>query len=161
MTDKAPDQYAWVTEEMFDEKLRDMVEGHDLIDIPGVYPIVREHLNNHVIKALKEDHPDKATQGEYDVFVEKWHDKLLTPQIILDDWFVVNLANDETVVYPRSLFTREAVSELHPDATDIEEEGKKIAARLSAPGYLDRTEWALFDTKEEAMEYLMEEYGDE
>jgi hypothetical protein len=34
-------------------------------------------------------------------------------------------------------------------------------ARLSAPGYLDCTEWTVFDTLEEAEEYLEEMYGDE
>jgi len=34
-------------------------------------------------------------------------------------------------------------------------------ARLSAPGYLDCTEWAVFDTSEEAEEYLEENYPEE
>jgi hypothetical protein len=34
-------------------------------------------------------------------------------------------------------------------------------ARLSAPGYLDCTGWVVFDTKEEAEEYLEDNYLDE
>lgn len=34
-------------------------------------------------------------------------------------------------------------------------------ARLSAPGYMDCTEWAVFDTEEEAREYLEENYPDD
>lgn len=34
-------------------------------------------------------------------------------------------------------------------------------ARLSAPGYLDATEWAVFDTEAEAQSYLEEMYGEE
>lgn len=34
-------------------------------------------------------------------------------------------------------------------------------ARLSAPGYLDCTEWSVFDTEEEAREYLEENYPDD
>lgn len=34
-------------------------------------------------------------------------------------------------------------------------------ARLSAPGYLDCTEWCVFETEEAAVEYLAEEYGEE
>ena len=34
-------------------------------------------------------------------------------------------------------------------------------ARLSAPGYLDCTEWAVFDTEEEARAYLKETYEEE
>lgn len=34
-------------------------------------------------------------------------------------------------------------------------------ARLSAPGYMDCTEWAVFDTPEEAEKYLEEMYGED
>lgn len=34
-------------------------------------------------------------------------------------------------------------------------------ARLSAPGYLDCTEWSLFETEGEAIAYIVETYGDE
>lgn len=34
-------------------------------------------------------------------------------------------------------------------------------ARLSAPGYLDCTEWTVFDTPEECEQYLEEMYGEE
>lgn len=36
-----------------------------------------------------------------------------------------------------------------------------FGARLSAPGYMDCTEWSVFDTAKEAEEYLKEMYGDE
>jgi hypothetical protein len=32
-------------------------------------------------------------------------------------------------------------------------------ARMSAPGYMDATEWAVFDNEEEAWDYLWEDYG--
>ena len=38
---------------------------------------------------------------------------------------------------------------------------KGYGARLSAPGYLDCTEWAVFDTAEEAKEHLDEMYPEE
>lgn len=34
-------------------------------------------------------------------------------------------------------------------------------ARLSAPGYMDCTEWTVFDSPEEAKSYLEEYYGDD
>ena len=34
-------------------------------------------------------------------------------------------------------------------------------ARLSAPGYMDCTEWAVFDTAEEAEDYLKETYPED
>jgi len=36
-----------------------------------------------------------------------------------------------------------------------------FGARLSAPGYLDGTDWCVFDTVEEAIEYLEELQSDE
>ena len=36
-----------------------------------------------------------------------------------------------------------------------------IGARLSAPGYLDCTEWSVFDTEQEAEEYLDENYPED
>jgi hypothetical protein len=36
---------------------------------------------------------------------------------------------------------------------------KGYGARLSAPGYLDCTEWSVFPTEEEAQEYLDDVYG--
>lgn len=36
-----------------------------------------------------------------------------------------------------------------------------FGARLSAPGYMDKTEWTVFETKEQAAEHLKEMYGDE
>lgn len=34
-------------------------------------------------------------------------------------------------------------------------------ARLSAPGYMDCTPWCVFDTEDEAKEYLLEMYDEE
>jgi len=36
-----------------------------------------------------------------------------------------------------------------------------VLCRLSAPGYLDCTDWTAFETREEAEEYLVETYGDD
>lgn len=36
-----------------------------------------------------------------------------------------------------------------------------FGARLSAPGYLDCTEWTVFDTEDEAREYLEENYPED
>jgi hypothetical protein len=38
---------------------------------------------------------------------------------------------------------------------------KGFGARLSAPGYLDCTDWAVFDTEGEAKAYLDENYPDD
>ena len=38
---------------------------------------------------------------------------------------------------------------------------KGYGARLSAPGYMDCTEWTVFDTELEAYDYLEQTYGDD
>ena len=38
---------------------------------------------------------------------------------------------------------------------------KGYGARLSAPGYMDCTLWSVFDTEDEAREYLRDQYGDD
>lgn len=51
------------------------------------------------------------------------------------------------------------------DMWDVEieeiETKKGYGARLSAPGYMDCTEWTVFDTEQEAKDYLEEMYGDD
>ena len=36
-----------------------------------------------------------------------------------------------------------------------------FGARMSAPGYLDCTDWAIFDSQEGAAEYLLDQFGPE
>lgn len=38
---------------------------------------------------------------------------------------------------------------------------KGFGARLSAPGYLDCTDWCVFDTEDEAKQYLTETYSED
>lgn len=52
--------------------------------------------------------------------------------------------------------------QLYTEGTPLSWENVKgYGARLSAPGYLDCTEWTVFDTEEEAREYLAETYPDD
>jgi hypothetical protein len=46
---------------------------------------------------------------------------------------------------------------------DVESVGLKVGygARMSAPGYLDCTEWSVFDTEAEAEAYLTEHYSED
>lgn len=51
-------RYSWVTNEMFDNKLEEIVAdegGIRVLHIPGVYEIVKEHFNNEVLEALESD----------------------------------------------------------------------------------------------------------
>ena len=52
-----PEDYAWVTQEMFDNELRSILQDEDtelLLSIPGVYDLVREFYNNTVLTSLEE-----------------------------------------------------------------------------------------------------------
>ncbi len=98
----------------------------------------------------------------------------------LENWLRVETARgtDFVRIADTSLFVRDSVTRTHPMSnaerfetvtkiqpyTDGEpqewENIKGYGARLSAPGYLDCTEWSVFDTREEAEKYL-DEMSDE
>ena len=73
---------------------------------------------------------------------------------------------DLTGDLPASEFLADGVTEENSADVQTYCEGKVqswenitgFGARLSAPGYLDCTEWTVFDTEEEAREYLEEYY---
>ena len=73
--------------------------------------------------------------------------------------------NSETVTHPKSDEDRDATIEKIRTYTDGEPQSweniKGYGARLSAPGYLDCTEWTVFDTEDEAREHLEEMYPDD
>ena len=81
------------------------------------------------------------------------------------DWWQVE--DNGTNFYPCAYFRREEVFKMHDldsGATDDLEKVTRIkgyGARLSAPGYLDCTEWGVYDTKAEAKAALDEMYGDD
>lgn len=53
-----PDDYSWITPDMFEEKVRDIAYRHgtgELLAIPGVWEIVQEHFNNAVLEELEEE----------------------------------------------------------------------------------------------------------
>jgi hypothetical protein len=80
------------------------------------------------------------------------------------DWWKVE--DNGTNFYPCEYFSKAEVYKLH-DLVEDEDEGELIeqikgyGARLSAPGYLDCTEWGVYDTKAEAKAALDEMYGDD
>jgi len=71
----------------------------------------------------------------------------------------------QTVTHPMSDEDRDAtVEKIRPyveGKPQAWENIKGYGARLSAPGYLDCTEWTVFETAEEAKAYLDENYSDE
>jgi len=57
--------------------------------------------------------------------------------------------------------TRKQIAQYTEATPETWENVKGYGARLSAPGYLDCTEWNVFDTQEEAEEFLEDTYGEE
>jgi len=53
--------YSWVTDEMFDNKLQEIVECHaaQVIMIPDVYALLSKHYNNEVLESLEEEREDE------------------------------------------------------------------------------------------------------
>ena len=72
-----------------------------------------------------------------------------------------------TVFYPCKYFTKQSVAEMHNLDLDDEEQAERIeqiqgyGARLSAPGYLDATEWGVYDSRAAAWAALEEMYGND
>ena len=71
----------------------------------------------------------------------------MQPQIVFDEWYEVE--------------TDDGMTFLPVDDVGYDSRRRIIngyGARLSAPGYLDCTEWTVFDTEKEAREFLKETY---
>jgi hypothetical protein len=53
---KRPNDFGWVTNEIFDEELKEVLAGQtalEILDIPGIYEILSEHYNNEVLTNLQ------------------------------------------------------------------------------------------------------------
>lgn len=76
-----------------------------------------------------------------------------------------NIRDSQTETHPLSHKQRESIiSQLSDYCEGKILEWKTIkghGARLSAPGYMDCTEWTVFETEQEAEDYLEENYPDE
>lgn len=78
----------------------------------------------------------------------------MQPQFTEDTlWWEVD-GNCGVLTLPCSLFSKEDTISLYDGAPMEVEQISGIGARLSAPGYMDCTEWAVFDTMEEARAYM-------
>ena len=77
-------------------------------------------------------------------------------------WWEID-GTDGMWYFPDDMFSFGQSLEQYPGEADREASCHRIGhgARLSAPGYLDCTDWSVFGTPEEADEYLDEMYGDD
>jgi hypothetical protein len=94
----------------------------------------------------------------------------MEPQIEFGDWVEIE-GNYDTICLPADIVGKlpddfaarvEAVRKFIYSTTIYNVTVRKgWGARFSAPGYLDCTEWSVFDTKEEAEEYIESLMGDD
>jgi len=63
-------EYDWITDEMYDAKLREIchVEGSDFLvtHVTGVYEAVREYFNNDVIQELEDEREERIYTTDWD-----------------------------------------------------------------------------------------------
>lgn len=86
-------------------------------------------------------------------------------QIVLSDWYAVETTNG-TEFIEADLVRKNPTNDDFEDYCEGEVESfelktEKWGARLSAPGYMDRTDWTIHDTAEEAAKYLEETYPED
>ena len=83
-------------------------------------------------------------------------DSFMEPQVVHDEWFIFESTDGiEAVPY-------EYIHDIGDEVMDVIEQCRVgYGARLSAPGYLDCTDWVVFDTEQEAIDYLAETYLEE
>lgn len=66
---KGPEDFSWVTTEMFDEELKEILASDNdavsLLSIPGIYEILAEHYNNEILVNLKR-HREEAEDNDKD-----------------------------------------------------------------------------------------------
>lgn len=87
----------------------------------------------------------------------------LQPQITQEHFQVIENTAEGTIVtpeasveYPGNEDAAKAFGVALDDITTV----YGFGARLSAPGYMDCTDWVVFNTEKDAAEYLLETYGD-
>lgn len=95
-------------------------------------------------------------------------------EIVKDSWYEIDGSNGTYWIPADFLpdFTREEMDRMEDEQffKDFEkvyngdiwavDRVEGWGARLSAPGYMDCTEWSVFETEQEAIEWLEETYGD-
>lgn len=78
------------------------------------------------------------------------------------EWEHVGGEDRATILNAVSLYVGSISLDQHSDSGIVWLRLKEgWGARLSAPGFMDCTEWAIFDSEQEAKDYLEETYGDD
>jgi hypothetical protein len=86
----------------------------------------------------------------------------MQPEIIHDLFLIVETRDGDTVIPADAAFSQKWTEALFvPHCAGMGAARYAFGARLSAPGYMDCTEWSLYDSEEEAREGLADVYGDD
>lgn len=80
-------------------------------------------------------------------------DAFIKPQINRDDWTMYEDENEDTWICPSDFYEHDL------DRYVLQEFENYFGVNLSTPGYVYCTEWVVFKTEEEAVQYLLETYG--
>lgn len=95
---------------------------------------------------------------ERDAILDKLAEGFMVPVIEEGEWAEITDKHGEGSCCPAE-YLADAIDGMDRPLTIEIRHG--FGARLSAPGYMDATEWAVFATEDEAKDYLVETYGDD
>ncbi len=84
----------------------------------------------------------------------------MEPEILHGHWYKMEGDNGTMYVWGMDVWNHNELDSYYDGTLDEEETTTVLGygARLSAPGYMDCTDWCVFDTEKEASEYLQETY---
>lgn len=74
-------------------------------------------------------------------------------------WFAVE-GNEGIYFFPADCFNKAEAKKNYPGKPESVKTVWGYGARLSAPGYLDATDWTVFSSRKAAENYLEETFGD-
>ena len=83
----------------------------------------------------------------------------MKPEITEKECWWVIYGEEGTYYYPMCQFTKKAAEDDYPNFDSLDS-CTGYGSRLSMPGFLDCTQWAVFDTAAEAAEDLLNQYYD-
>jgi hypothetical protein len=115
---------------------------------------------------VKRYYPERCTHEELEL---TFRDSFQKPQIEATEYFIVRTTVDDEVI-PADVIGRTCATHVEALLNYLEGDPRDDdelvpikhgwLARLSAPGYMDCTEWSAHDSWEDAAIYLINTYGD-
>jgi hypothetical protein len=108
---------------------------------------------------------EPATREEFSAWCDAH--QFMKPQVIADDYYSVETLTGTEFV-PAHLVYAPTVADdmrdyLQGEPADIDEPVTRKSgylARMSAPGFMDCTDWTAHDSEDEAWQYLIDNYAD-